>query len=451
MTRRILAAFLAVLIAVIAAVIVPLGLTVTAQQRRDFVHVTQATGLTIAAFAEEDLGDKVAQGPLPQLLSRVTGPDDAAVIIDATDAIVAQTGVPLPAAELAAARAGTTVPQSGDDRIVVSTVVGDGEKPLGWVVLARSTAPLESRAQTMWLTLCAAALAAIVVGALVGWSLARWIGRPLKNLVGAARGIGAGVPTSRADDSAGPAQVRDVAAAFNDMADRIASLLEAQRGMIADVSHQLRTPLAALRLRLELLDQDPRGDLAGDVAAMQEETNRLSRLLDGLLAVARAESIVSAPEPTPIADLAAARVTAWAPVATERGISIELDPKPAVAAMTAGHLEQILDNLLANAIEAGPAGTRVAVTIHPEPPDVVLRVVDTGTGMTAGQRAQAFARFATDRGDHGGTGLGLAIVGRLVAADHGTATLQETPGGGLTAEVRLPACPTTASYPPSPS
>nr|MDQ2839394.1 HAMP domain-containing histidine kinase [Actinomycetota bacterium] len=442
MTRRILASFLAVLIVVIAAVIVPLGLTVTAQQRRDFVDATKAAARGIAALAEEDLGDKTGR-PLPQLLSRVADQGDAAVILDAKGAVIAHTGPPLPAGDLTAARAGSAAPASGGDRIVVSTPVGDGDTPVGLVVLARSTAPLQARTRAMWLALAAAALAAIAAGTLVGALLARWISRPLTGLIRAAHGIGAGVTTARADDGAGPVQVRDVAAAFNDMADRVSFLLEAQRGMTADVSHQLRTPLAALRLRLELLAEDSSGDISEDIAAMLEETNRFSRLLDGLLAVARAEAIVPAPEPIAVADITADRIAAWAPVAADCGVTIDLNAKAAVAAMTAGNLEQILDNLLANAIDASRAGERITVTIHLDAPDVVVRIADSGIGMNAAQRAQAFARFATDRGDRGGNGLGLAIVGRLVAADHGTAALLETPGGGLTAELRLP----TPSHP----
>ncbi len=439
MTRRILAGFLAVLIAVIAAVVVPLGFTVIAQQRGDFVQGTEAAARAIAALAEESLGDRAANRPLPQLLARAVGHGDTAVILDATGAIVAEAGPALPAGALAAAAAGTPAALSGEDRIVVSTVIGDGDAPAGRIVLARSTTPLESRARAIWLTLLVAALAAIAVGTLVGVLLARWIGRPLTSLIGAAHGIGAGVPTARADEGAGPAQVREVAAAFNEMADRVTSLIAVQRGMTADVSHQLRTPLAALRLRLELLSDEVGGGLAGDAAAMLEETNRLGRLLDGLLAVARAEDIISSPQPTPVAEIAQARIAAWTPVASEGGITVELDATPAIAAMTAGHLEQILDNLLANAIEAAPAGGRITVTIRLDVSEVVVRVIDSGTGMSTTQRAHAFARFATDRADRGGTGLGLAIVGRLIAADHGTATLQETPGGGLTAEVRIPA------------
>lgn len=436
MTRRILASFLAVLVAVIAAVVVPLGLTVTAQQRRDFRDGTRGTARALASLAEEWLDDKRHDPSLPRLLAQAAGRDDAVLILDTTGAIVARAGGTLPVDEVAAASTGA-VPEHTGDNDVVTAVVGDPDQPVGRVVLSRDTAPLESRTETLWLALAGAGAAAIVIGGMVGWSLARWIAAPLRSLIGAAHGIGSGKSGARADDSAGPPEVRDVATAFNDMADRVGSLLQAQRGMTADVSHQLRTPLTALRLRLELLPDGHDGELGKEITAMLAETDRLSRLVDGLLTVARAEAAISAPAATDVAEISADRIAAWTAVANEHGIAMSLDARPAVAAITPGHLEQILDNLIANAIDAVPPGGHVNVTVSPDADGVVLRVIDSGPGMGAEQRAHAFGRFVTDRGAHGGSGLGLAIVGRLVAADHGSAALLPTPGGGLTAQLRL--------------
>ncbi|MGI8695347.1 MAG: sensor histidine kinase [Mycobacteriales bacterium] len=437
MTGRILAGFLSVLIAVIVAIVVPLGLTVAGQQRHDFRAAAIASARALAAVVDEKLDDRSHRQTLPPVLARAAG-DDAVVVLDAAGSILATAGARLPAAELAAARGGKPLEDTSDS-VVVSALIGEQDRPAGRVVLSRVAAPLQGRVRSLWLALSAAAVAAVVVGSVVGWSLARWIAAPLKSLIGAAHGIGSGTPSARADDSAGPAQVRDVAAAFNDMAGRVGSLLEAQRGMTAEVSHQLRTPLAALRLRLELLSGEVDGELGVEIVAMLAETNRLSRLLDGLLTIARAEAVVAAPTPTHVADVSAARIAAWAPVATERSISLQLQTRPVVAAVTPGHLEQILDNLLANAIDAVPAGGFIKVVVDAGSGTAVLRVADSGAGMTADQRAHAFGRFVTDRGGHGGTGLGLAIVGRLLATDHGTATLDQTPGGGLTVEIRLPA------------
>jgi signal transduction histidine kinase len=286
-----------------------------------------------------------------------------------------------------------------------------------------------------------AAALALLVGTVVGRLLGRWIGTPLRSLTTAAEGVGDGSVTARADAAVGPPQVREVASAFNAMADRVTSLLDAQAVMIADVSHQLRTPLAAMRLRLDLLADEVDTELRGEVQGMIAETSRLSRLVDGLLAVARADAAVATPRTIDVVAVCAERVASWEPLAAERGIRLGLgNGGPGAARVTPGHLEQILDNALANALDAlGDGGTvRVDVT-HDSDGECTLLVADDGPGMDTDMRAHAFDRFVTDRRGDGGTGLGLAIVGRLVASDHGRARLRETDGGGLTVEIRLPA------------
>ena len=437
MTRRILAGFLSVLAVVIVAVIVPLGFVVTGQQADDFAVEARSAAHAISAVAEEHLDDKAPVDGLDTVVSRFGAGGDRVVVLDAAGRVIAHGGAAVPASVVAAARAGHPLP-AVHDAVAVRVPIGDADRRLGTAVLVRSTESLNHRQAVLWAMLLAAAAGTLVVGGFVGWSLGRWISRPLGSLSDAAHSIGCGETTARADAAAGPPQVREVATAFNDMADRVAELLEAQRGMTADVSHQLRTPLAALRLRLELLAGEIDSERAEEVNAMVEETNRLARLVDGLLAVARAEATTSAPEPVDLAALAAARVEAWQPIAAERGVQLCLDAQSAQASVTAGHAEQILDNLLDNATEALRTGGRIAVRVRTTDRGAAMVVTDNGPGMSAERRAHALDRFVTDRAGKGGTGLGLAIVGRLVNADHGTAVLTETPGGGLTVEIVLP-------------
>ena len=346
-------------------------------------------------------------------------------VLDRTDAVVARAGPSL---------------HPTDDALTVTAVVGDPDRPAGKVVLTRPTAPLDDQVHKLWTLLATAAALALVVGAVVGWALGRWIATPLRSLTRAAQTIGAGSPLARADATVGPEQVRAVAAAFNEMADRVAALLAAQTAMTADVSHQLRTPLAALRLRLDLLTDEVSGDARGEVFGMIAETSRLSRLVDGLLAVARADAEVAAPEPIDVGAVCRERVAAWDPIAAERGVYLSVDENAqGLARITPGHLEQILDNLLANALDALPPDGTVRLEVDTVAATTSVRVIDDGPGMSAELRTRAFDRFVSDRHAAGGTGLGLAIVGRLVAGDHGTAELSETRGGGLTVDVRLPA------------
>jgi signal transduction histidine kinase len=190
---------------------------------------------------------------------------------------------------------------------------------------------------------------------------------------------------------------------------------------------------------------------------MITETARLARLADGLLAVARAEAVAPAPEPSDVGAVAAERVAAWQPIAAERGLVLKLvRSRTARALITPGHLEQALDNVLANAVEAVGDGGRVTVTVENADAgraarEVVVRVADDGPGMPEELRARAFERFVADRATGGGTGLGLAIAGRLVAADHGSALLRETPGGGLTVEFFLPVADRSERHRPAPA
>jgi signal transduction histidine kinase len=216
--------------------------------------------------------------------------------------------------------------------------------------------------------------------------------------------------------------------------------------MLADASHQLRTPLTALRLRLDLLAVDSAPATATELAGAQEEIARLSRLVDGLLATARAESLTEQLEQTDVAAVVRERIDAWQPVGDGHGVKLiaESAPSPGpLVALGAGHLEQILDNLIDNAIEAtGDAGGTVRAAVARAAAGVTLTVADDGPGMTPQARSRAFLRFSS--GSQNGTGLGLAIVHRLVTANGGTIRLADTPGGGLTVEVEFPGAPLTS-------
>ena len=171
--------------------------------------------------------------------------------------------------------------------------------------------------------------------------------------------------------------------------------------------------------------------------------------MDGLLAVARAENVVPAPAAVDVAEVARERVVAWHPVADDRGITLKADEggkaagwgtrSPVLAWMGEGHLEQVLDNLIANALDALSAGGHVTVTTTAITAGARISVADDGPGMSAEERERAFLRFTTSNPN--GTGLGLAIVHRLVTSNGGTAKLTESPGGGLTAILEFPGVP----------
>lgn len=435
MTRRILASFLGVLLGLLALVVVPLGASLSAQQRRDFSLSTHSAARSLAAIAEERLGESSgAEGGSGLALPVEAG--YGVVLLDPQGRQLATGGRAVAATLVAQVRAGRLPILT--DAVVSTAVVGEAGHPDGTVILVRDAEPLDHRINTLWLGLAAAAAVALAVGALVAATLARWIGRPLRDLRAAAVGMGEGDVTVRTREPPGPPEVRAVATAFNEMGSRIGSLLDSQRIMTLDVSHQLRTPLAALRLRLELLAEDAPDELRAELHGALHEIARLSRLADGLLAVARAEEVTPRPAAIDVAALVSERVDLWQPVAQDRGVTLAARKSGASARATPGHVEQVLDNLIANALDALGPGHHVSLSAHTEDGEVVVRVADDGPGMSAQRRETAFARFVSDRSGPTKTGLGLAIVARLVAADHGTSTLEQTAGGGLTAVVRLP-------------
>jgi signal transduction histidine kinase len=291
---------------------------------------------------------------------------------------------------------------------------------------------VDARIRRYWLILALIGVVVLAGAAVVGVSLARFVTRPLRGLEDAAAAVGEGHLEARAEEDEGPPEVRSLAAVFNETVAKLERLLRSQEDFVADASHELRTPLSALRLRLDNLPPSPDRDAA------LRETERLSELVDGLLALARADAASDAAARVDAGALVRERLETWSPLAEERGVQLVADVDGALPVRAApGRIAQVLDNLVSNAIEASPSGAAVTVAALRSPPWVELHVRDQGPGLTAEQRARAFDRFWRAGSGEGGSGLGLAIVRRLVAADEGEVELHEAPGGGVDAVVRL--------------
>jgi two-component system OmpR family sensor kinase len=283
----------------------------------------------------------------------------------------------------------------------------------------------------------------LAIAAAVGVALARSIARPLRDLERAAAATGSGDLSVRAKADAGPSEVRTLAAAFNDSVGKLERVLHAQEDFVADASHQLRTPLTALRLRLENLERDVAEEGRGDLASAVAEVDRLGRLVTSLLELARADRGGAEPSPVELARAVESRVAEWTPPAADRGVrvSAEVAGERLVALTSLERVEQVLDNLLENALAAMPTGGSVAVTAARRNGWVEVHVVDDGPGLSEDERAHAFDRFWRGTPGGGGSGLGLAVVKRLVEVDGGEVSLAAADGGGLDACVRLPAAP----------
>jgi signal transduction histidine kinase len=445
MARRIVLAVLALIAVVLGTVALPLGLLTAAQDRRAFSDETVAATSTLANVAEERLDDGDSARPMRRLVSQLGRAGDAVSVLNRVGIKVDGTARPpdVTVTELARARTATVpaaYPRDGAVLVVAPVRNDNGTRSVGTVVLDRPATEVDRRITVLWWLIAAVSSAGLLVGAVVAVGLARWVSRPLADLEGAAQLLGDGDLGARSPAGAGPGEVRRLAANINLMAGRLETLVRVNRATLADVSHQLRTPLAALRLRLELLAQDADAPTAAELAGAQEEIARLSRLVNGLLAVARAEDITGAPVVVAIDAVIGTRVAAWRPAADEQDITLTAtDVEPVQARMGEGHLEQVLDNLLANALDALGPGRAVIISAGPTADRARITVADNGPGMSAMHKRTAFRRFAT--GTAGGTGLGLAIVDRLVASAGGSVDLSDTDGGGLTVTIDLPAAP----------
>jgi signal transduction histidine kinase len=245
--------------------------------------------------------------------------------------------------------------------------------------------------------------------------------------------------TSRVTSQRGAPELTSLGRTFNEMAGRLESIVASHRSFVADASHQLRTPLTALQLRLENLADSVDGDERPEVEAAIKEIHRLSRLVDGLLAIARAEAGSNHPETVDLAVVAGERSGAWEALAAETGIDLTMQAPPiAPARAVPGAIEQILDNLLANALDATPDGGRVEVEVDEHDGAWELHVRDQGRGMAPEDLERAFDRFFSKGKPGKGSGLGLAIVQQLATASGGDAVLRPGPEGGIDAVVRLP-------------
>ena len=437
MRKRILIALLGLTVAILVGAVIPLGYQASSHDYATFVDEASSRLRAATAAAEELLADKLAGPELSRDLAAAARQGDGVVVMSVSGIIIRKAGPSfvVPSGLLSRATStGDLVTAVRNDRLFVVAPVRSNGQTVGMTALMRPTHPLEFSLRAFWLTLALIALAALAAAIVVGVGLSRWTARPLALLRATARRLGEGNLDARAPAD-GPAEIRDLAETFNAMAGRLETLIHGHRVMLADVSHQLRTPLAALRLQLEALAADA-GDSAAEFSVPLAEVARLGRMVDGLLAVARAENATPDIMPVPVSEIVAERTAAWAPLADEQGVALQAEiPVQVRVGLGDGYLEQILDNLIANAIEATAAGDRITVSAAPTARGGRVIVADNGPGMSQADMDRAFLRFASSK--PGGSGLGLAIVYRLAAVGGGGAGLAQTPGGGLTVTVDL--------------
>jgi len=271
--------------------------------------------------------------------------------------------------------------------------------------------------------------------ALAAWLGSRWLARPVARLVRGAHRLGDAVsqgrPAPQIDEQRGTREVREAAQVFNRMARQLKAQFDARGLMISAISHDLRTPLTRMRMRLETADAAPalRERCAADIREMDA-------LIDSVLQLFRGQHAQPTLQRTDVAALVQSMVDDLA----ETGADVRADaPSPAVVPADPPSLRRVLDNLIGNGLRYG---RRVRVGVHTAADAVRVQVDDDGPGIPADQLESVFEPFVRVEGsrsrEHGGTGLGLFIARELTRRQGGELTLSNRPEGGLRAELRLP-------------
>ncbi len=350
-------------------------------------------------------------------------------------------------AEIAAAQRGdraTGCAVGVGGKLLVCHAVTPAEGPAGaWVVLAEKSSPRAIRA--LWDVRGAVLkLTLIVLCAALG--LAAWLGRqivrPIERL---RREVLARTASPLAGDPI-PAvsrdEIGDLAAAFNVLLGAIADKSRQNHAFMADLVHELKSPVAAVSAAAEALSGGPadeaRARRLGRVLA--ESSRRLDALVGEFLELARAEAGLPDEERTlvDVAALVEARITSMRDDERHAGLRFELDAAEVRVEGVAARLDRAVGNVLDNAASfAGPGGV-VRVGVHPEAGGCVVTVSDTGPGVAPEKLPRIFDRFFTDRADGRGTGLGLALTKAIVEAHGGSVGAASPPGRGAVISLRLP-------------
>jgi signal transduction histidine kinase len=320
--------------------------------------------------------------------------------------------------------------------MVVVEPVGRDSEAVAAVVTISPTGALRTEILRQWGLMALAGLAPMLAVVAAAWPMSRWVLRPVRRLDEATAAVAAGNLDVRADEVGGPPELRRLARSFNTMVDVVGKALNRQKAFVADASHQLRNPLASLRLAVDNLSphvESEHGREAHQIAV--EEAEEMGRVLDALLAATRLDSARST-EPVEIDQLLVTHKPAWQALAARSGVDLEIDVPPGLTMQEPpGGLGSVLDELVSNAIRLANA-TKVRITGKPGE----LHVVDNGDGLTAEEREQALQRFwrATKHQNIAGTGMGLAICAELIESAGGTLTLHDA-GPGLDVKVALSA------------
>jgi two-component system, OmpR family, sensor histidine kinase BaeS len=445
---RLALAFVAVALSTLALLAGLIGVFAAAdvanQASRQRDQITQA--MTTAAGATWDASGSWARADLMPLL-------DAARRIGAGIEVTGTTG------QIVAATPGfahDSRPAQTARVLIDGRFVGTIQVRLTGTGLAATDAVLRV---ALWRAIAGAAALTALLAVLAALVMSRRITDPVARLIEVAQATGHGDRAARVGQIRAPAELRDLAATFDRMADSLARQDQLRRDMAADVAHELRTPVAVLQAGHEALIDGVVQPTPRQLSSLRDEVLRLARLVDDLYTLSSAEA-AALQLSLAQCDLAEITATAAGGLASRfdaASITLEQRLAPVTIMADEGRVHQVVHNLLSNALKFTPAGGQVTVTTSAAGQHAQLSVTDTGRGIPVDELPRVFNRFWRGRqsGLVAGSGIGLAIVAELVRGHGGSVQLTSTPGQGTRVVVTFPrpltSRPSRSSRPPGPS
>ena len=449
---RLVIAFAYVLLVVIVSLTLPLGIVLRDRARSELEALALTNAQTIAALLDgAELGEGRARERLARDIARfATDVGGRVVVLDATGTVVAdsdgedvgqdyrtpgrpEVGQALDSVVSAGVRSSSD--EGGDIVVAAAPVIDEGELT-GAVRISRGVAQVQRNVTRATLAIALVAVAGLAAGLVLAFVLARSLARPLSRLAAAAQRLGRGELATRAGTVEGADEVTQLARSFDEMADRLEATVLAQREFVANASHQLRTPLTGMKLRIgSAMAASSEPDVVAELEATDREVDRLAGIVERLLLMAR-EIEEGTETHTDAADAVVRAAARWGERASQAGAAISTDADPVSALINPGDLDQVLDVVLDNSLSYAPGP--IEVRGARDGSSAVITLQDRGRGIPQEELPRVTERFYRGRSAPAstGSGLGLAIAKELVEKWGGSLAVTNT-AEGLKVEVRL--------------
>ncbi|MFN3539536.1 MAG: sensor histidine kinase [Rhodococcus sp. (in: high G+C Gram-positive bacteria)] len=462
MRRRVLLVLMIYSTVVVLALSVPLALLVGRERAQRFGENRAAAASFFAELSSREDESGVAR--IRESVQRYNNLyEEGVAVVDRTGEARAVSGLDLQRDDVQQAVAGALRNQRGDlpssltpwsnSSVLIAAPVGGGTQVDGAVVLQASTDSARKDVAITWAVIALGAMLILATVAVIAVALSRWVVRPLTALSSRVHSFGdkfhdqASIEGSQRLEPVpyvGPPEVRELSSAFEAMADDVEAATAAQRRLVADTAHALRNPLAALRIRMDVLGMRVPDSATDAHLRTTLEVDRLSSVVEDLLVLAAAETPTTTRSPgCDLGAVVADRVGFWSASIAVADMTVHVSEPEADTecrvAMSEDDLTRILDALLSNATKYAGAGAGIEVGYRTGDADVTMWLSDNGPGVPAEELAKVVDRFYRASGAHGdGTGLGLSIVHALTERAGGSLRVMAGRPVGLRIELRLP-------------